>query len=172
MWPILKSLYWIYYNIASVLCFFGPETCVILAPQPGLNPHSLHWKVKSPALDHQGSPIREVWLELVVTVKKPLQQRTLGLGLDIGTGGESYPLEGWCSCASEQKTGWKVVPWPGLVGEMVIDRCYQMGPLNCQEERTAWATLKAGVLKDTSFHGAPEAGCVSQRGLMGTEPKG
>ena len=34
------SLYWICYNIASVLWgfFFGPEACGILAPQPGIQP--------------------------------------------------------------------------------------------------------------------------------------
>ena len=35
------SFCWIYYNIASVvLCFFffGPESCGILDPQPGIEP--------------------------------------------------------------------------------------------------------------------------------------
>ena len=37
-----KSLYWIYYDIASVLCFG------FLTPRHmGSNPHPLHWKVKS-----------------------------------------------------------------------------------------------------------------------------
>ena len=40
MWTILTSLYWICYNIASVLCFgfFGCEACGILAPWPGIKP--------------------------------------------------------------------------------------------------------------------------------------
>ena len=56
---------------------------MILGPQPGLNPHSLHWKVNSPALDPQRSPTGK-FDELIVTVKTALQQRTFGLGLDIG----------------------------------------------------------------------------------------
>ena len=27
--------------------FFGPKACLILAPQQGSNPYSLHWDVKS-----------------------------------------------------------------------------------------------------------------------------
>ena len=45
MWTIFKSLYWICYNIASVLyfvcvcvCVFGCEACGILTPQPGTEP--------------------------------------------------------------------------------------------------------------------------------------
>ena len=35
----LKSLYWLCYSIASVLfCFFGLETCGIVAPRPGVEP--------------------------------------------------------------------------------------------------------------------------------------
>ena len=39
MWTIF-SLYWIFYNVASVLCFvfFGWEVCGILAPWPGIEP--------------------------------------------------------------------------------------------------------------------------------------
>ena len=35
-----KSLYWIYYNIVSILCFgfFGHKAYGILAPQPGIEP--------------------------------------------------------------------------------------------------------------------------------------
>ena len=35
-----KTIYWICYNIASVLCFgfFGPEACGILAPRPRIKP--------------------------------------------------------------------------------------------------------------------------------------
>ena len=54
-----KSLSWIFYNIASVLCFgflasrhVGSEL-----PDPGRNPHPLHWRRSSTqSLDHQGSP--------------------------------------------------------------------------------------------------------------------
>ena len=50
-----KRLYWICYNIASVLFwsfffFFGWEACEILAPQPGTEP-------TPPALDRGGSPL-------------------------------------------------------------------------------------------------------------------
>ena len=38
-----KNLYWIHYNITSVLCF-GWEACEILAPWPGVEP-------KTPALE-------------------------------------------------------------------------------------------------------------------------
>ena len=38
MWTIFfKSLYWLCYNIDSVL-FFGREACGILAPRPGIKP--------------------------------------------------------------------------------------------------------------------------------------
>ena len=38
--PFLKSLYWVCYSTASVLCFvfFGPEACGIIAPWPGIKP--------------------------------------------------------------------------------------------------------------------------------------
>ena len=41
MRTIFKSLYWICYNIASLLCFiffFDCEACGILTPQPGTEP--------------------------------------------------------------------------------------------------------------------------------------
>ena len=40
---LFLSLYWIYYNIASVLCFefFGLEACGILAPWLGIEPTPL-----------------------------------------------------------------------------------------------------------------------------------
>ena len=40
---ILKNLYWIYYNIASVLCFdfFGHEACRISVPWSGIE-HTSH----------------------------------------------------------------------------------------------------------------------------------
>ena len=43
-----KSLHWICYSIASVLCFgfFGHETCGILTPWPDIEPHPSHWKAK------------------------------------------------------------------------------------------------------------------------------
>ena len=52
-----KSLYWICYNIASVLHFeFLAERYVgILAPRP-LHLHPPHWKAKSELSDPQGSP--------------------------------------------------------------------------------------------------------------------
>ena len=34
----LLNLYWICYNIASLLCYFGHKTCGILAPQLGIKP--------------------------------------------------------------------------------------------------------------------------------------
>ena len=36
---------------------FGPEAYEILALPSGMNPHPLHWKAKSQALDSQGSPV-------------------------------------------------------------------------------------------------------------------
>ena len=43
------SLYWIYYNIVSVLCFgFGAMRHVgSQLPDEGSDPHPLHWKLKS-----------------------------------------------------------------------------------------------------------------------------
>ena len=34
----LKNLYWVYYNIVSVLFFFGLKACGFLAPCPGIGP--------------------------------------------------------------------------------------------------------------------------------------
>ena len=34
-----------------------PMACGILVPRPGIEPASLHWKVDSLPLDHQGSPL-------------------------------------------------------------------------------------------------------------------
>ena len=41
------------YCFYLMFCLLGPKTCEIIAPQPGINPHPLHWKVKSQPL---GSP--------------------------------------------------------------------------------------------------------------------
>ena len=56
MWTILKSLSnLLQYCFCFMFCFFRPEACGILAPNQGLNRHSLHWKVKSEPLDRQGT---------------------------------------------------------------------------------------------------------------------
>ena len=49
IFKIFKSLYRICYNIPSALCFGfqGHEARGILAPQPGIKPAPLHWKVRS-----------------------------------------------------------------------------------------------------------------------------
>ena len=49
--------YWIYYSTVSVLSLlFGHKACEILAPQPGIEPHPLHLRVKFQPLDLRGSP--------------------------------------------------------------------------------------------------------------------
>ena len=46
------------YNIASVSCseFLAPRHVGSYLPNQGLNPHSMHWKMKSQPPDYQGSP--------------------------------------------------------------------------------------------------------------------
>ena len=63
MWTIKKSLFWICYSIASVLCFFfffffGHEACRILAPQPGIEPTTpaLEGEALSTEIPIQGNP--------------------------------------------------------------------------------------------------------------------
>ena len=52
-----SSLYWIYYNIVSVLDFILASRHVdFQLPTQGLNPSLLHWKAKSQPPDLQGSP--------------------------------------------------------------------------------------------------------------------
>ena len=54
--PFFFNLYWICYNIASGVKFFGHEACGILALQSGFEPASPHWKAKSLPLGLQGNP--------------------------------------------------------------------------------------------------------------------
>ena len=62
-----RDIYLFFYliccNIASVLCFgfLVARHIESYFPNEGLNPHPLHWKVKSYSLDCQGSP-RDVYL--------------------------------------------------------------------------------------------------------------
>ena len=65
MWAIfLKGLFWICYNIVSVVCvlvFWPQGTWESQLPDGGANPYPLHWKAKFYPLDHQGSP----WLDFL-----------------------------------------------------------------------------------------------------------
>ena len=56
MWPFLKSLLnllqdWFWF----ILWFFGCQACGILVPWSRIQFTPVQWKVKSQALDHQGS---------------------------------------------------------------------------------------------------------------------
>ena len=44
------------YCFCFMFWFFNSESCGILALQPGFEPATLHWKVKSHPLGHQGHP--------------------------------------------------------------------------------------------------------------------
>ena len=58
MWIIFKAFieFFTILLLFFVLSFFGHEIYGILAPQPGFEPHLLHWKVKSQPLAWKGSP--------------------------------------------------------------------------------------------------------------------
>ena len=58
MWTIFK----VFIELVTTLAlffnywFFGRKARGILPPRPGIKLSSLHWKVKSYPLDHQGNP--------------------------------------------------------------------------------------------------------------------
>ena len=50
MWTIFKiviEFVTIFVSVFLYVLLFGWEACGVLGPQQGLNPHPLHWKVRS-----------------------------------------------------------------------------------------------------------------------------